>query len=141
MANPKGHVATISRIENHLPRKPCVCPGILDPAFSDKFFMLVGDFIDKPLEINPKHPISYIYLFSTNDIVNVAPCGSLCDPGLPNPAIHVTLPPFDAKLAPENYAEALALLEKYSDLFSKPHNFGTMKGTPISLYLEENRPF
>lgn len=118
LAIPKGHIATISSHENPSPQEPLVCSGILDPAYADELVLRVGNLTGKPLVVDPRVPIAFIRLLSVNDIAGLAPCGSLCDLGLPNPSIHVTLPPLDESLAPSDHAEALALLEEYAELFS-----------------------
>ena len=142
LAIPKGHVATISSHENPSPREPLVCPGILDPAYADELVLLVGNLTDKPLVVDPRVPIAFIHLLAVDDIAGLAPCGSLRDLGLPDPSIHVALPPLDENLAPSDHAEALALLEEYADLFSEgPHDFGLLKGTSHHLELEDSRPF
>lgn len=73
----KGHVATVSSTDNPSPCKPFVCPGIIDPAFSDKLVLLIVNLTDKPLLIDPKHPIAYIHLLPIDVITKIAPCGSL----------------------------------------------------------------
>ena len=139
---PKGHLATISSIENPSPREPLVCPGVLDPAYSDELTLLVGNLTDSPLAVNPKLPIAYVHLLAADDLVGYGPCGLMRDLGLPDPYIGAVLPALDADLPPTNHAKALALIEEYADLFSSgPHDFGLLKGTSHRLDLEDNRPF
>lgn len=51
----------------------------------------------------------------------------MSDIGLLEPAIYVALPPFNVDLPPADHAEALALLEDYTNLFlAGPHKFGLL---------------
>lgn len=66
--------------------------------------------IDSPLKVDPKFHIAYIYLLAFNGIVGYRPCWYLRDLGLPDPFIHVILPPLNSDILPDDDLERLALL-------------------------------
>lgn len=51
------------------------------------------------------------------------------DLGLPEPAIHFTLPPLNAEFSHSNHSKAMALLKEYDNVFSSgPHKIGLLNG-------------
>lgn len=114
----------------------------MDPAFAEKLGLLVGKLTDKLLADNLKRPFAFIHIILVENIVKIAPCSSLRDLRLPNPSVHENLPPLDGEMDPINYAEALANLKEFSDLFfTGPHNFGLVKGTLHLLELKDDHSF
>lgn len=120
----KGHVADNTSINNPSLRKPLVCNGILDPDYSKKLNLLVKKPIDAPLAINYKITIADVHLLVVDNIFGYGLCESMRDLVLPISPISEVLPSLDAVIHPANHAEALALLDEYSDLLSSgPHGF------------------
>lgn len=51
---PKGHLANTSSASNPSSCDPLVCPGVLDPAYSDELVLLVENLTNKSLVVDKK---------------------------------------------------------------------------------------
>lgn len=135
-------MSPISIVYTSSPREIFLCPGILDPAYSDELILLVGNLINSPLAVNYNLLIAYVHLLAVDDIFGYVLCGLMRDLGLPDPSISFVMPSLNANLLAPDYAEALALLNKYGDLFTtSPHDFGLLRGASHHLNLENKCPF
>lgn len=57
-----GYLASIYDVANLSPRKPLVCPGVLDPAYVGELFLSVGNLKNGPLLLDPNLFIAYVQL-------------------------------------------------------------------------------
>lgn len=92
LAIPKGYLAIISSGVNSSPRETLFFPGVLDPAYSDKSILMVGNLTDKPLLVNTKIHIAYLHLILADEIAGYRACSSIRDIDLPNPTFMLLLP-------------------------------------------------
>lgn len=88
----------------------------------------------------PKQPIAYIQILSADNIVCVAPSGSLCDLGLPDPDIYViiSLQLQDCSHWLRRGASTLGRI--YISIFHGPQDYSLIKGTSYRLELKDDRP-